>query len=139
MRRCDRGADGRCADLPGVASLAVLHVRKVVAEGRYARVGHPLRDGLEGGVPHVRAGPVAEDKQMARVAGPDQQGGDLSLFRRGKEFHLSCLVGHFEVSVRRENLFPRFVIFVRYITRWRSSSRWTLRIRVTPVVSAGSV
>src|SRR5437762_5898270 len=60
VRRCDRGADGRCADLPGVASLAVLHVRKVVAEGRYARVGHPFRDGLEGGVSHVRAGPVAE-------------------------------------------------------------------------------
>jgi hypothetical protein len=35
------------------------------------RVGQPLPDGLERGVSHVRAGPVAEDQQVARIAGPD--------------------------------------------------------------------
>src|SRR5262249_25360642 len=54
---------------------------------------------------HVRTGPVAEHEQMARVAGPDQERGDLSLFRRGKEFHLFCFVNHFGVSINFENLF----------------------------------
>src|SRR5262249_2279586 len=58
----------------------------------------PLRNGLERGMPHVRAGPVAEDKHMARVGRPNQQGGDFSLFRCGKDFHLFCFVSHLEVS-----------------------------------------
>src|SRR5262245_6950679 len=49
-------------------------------------------------MPHVRAAPVAEDKHMARVGRPNQEGGDFSLFRRGKEFHLFCFVSHLEVS-----------------------------------------
>src|SRR6266571_5515682 len=61
MRCCDCGPDGRRANLLGIASRTMLHVGKVVAEGRYARVGHPLCDGLKRGVSHIRAGPVAED------------------------------------------------------------------------------
>jgi hypothetical protein len=52
-------------------------------------------------VSHVRAGPVTEDEQVARIAGPDQQGGDLSPLRRGEEFQLLCFGSHFAVSVRR--------------------------------------
>ena len=52
----------------------------------------------ERGVPHVRAGPVAEDEQVARVRGPDQQGGDLALLRRGDELQLSGIAGHVRVS-----------------------------------------
>src|SRR5262245_14711304 len=76
----------------------MLHIRKVVAKCRYASVGHPLRDGLECGMPHVRPGPVAEDKHMARVGRPNQQGGDFPFFRGGKDFHLFCFVSHLEVS-----------------------------------------
>ena len=34
-----------------------------------SRVGQSLGDGLKGRVAHVRAGPVAEDKQVAGAAG----------------------------------------------------------------------
>src|SRR5215475_11107676 len=76
----------------------MLHVRKVIAKACYTSVGHPLRNGMECGMPHVRAGSVAEDKHMARVGRPNQQGGDFSLFRRGKDFHLFCFVSHLGVS-----------------------------------------
>src|SRR5215475_9111729 len=35
---------------------------------------------------------------MPRVGRPNQQGGDFSLFRCGKDFHLFCFVSHLEVS-----------------------------------------
>src|SRR5215470_18129633 len=75
----------------------MLHVRKVIAKGCDPCVGHPLRNGMECGMPHVSAGSVAEDKHMARVGRPNHQGGDLSLFRCGKDFHLFCFVSHLEV------------------------------------------
>src|SRR5262245_21322264 len=76
----------------------MLHVGKVIAKGCDPCVGHPLRNGMECGMPHVRAGSLAEDKHMTRVGRPNQQGGDFSLFRRGKDFHLFCFVSHLEVS-----------------------------------------
>src|SRR5262245_42256874 len=53
---------------------------------------------MECGMPHVRAGSVAEDKHMTGVSEPNQQGGDFSLFRCGKDFHLFCFVSHLVVS-----------------------------------------
>ena len=78
----------------------MFHVRKVVAEGGYARLCHPLRDGLKGKVSHVGAGAVTQHKQVARAGGPEQQGGDLSLLRRGKEFRHVCIVSHFAYSLK---------------------------------------
>jgi hypothetical protein len=66
---------------------AVCRIRKVVAEGRFAHLGQALPDSLEGSVSHMRAGPLAEDEQVSRVARPDHQGGDFSLRRFGNEFH----------------------------------------------------
>ena len=80
---------------------AVLHVGKVVAEGRYARLSHPIRDGLQGGVSHIRAGPVAEDEEVARVAGPHEQGGDFPLLRRGEESSSLSLREPFKKSTTR--------------------------------------
>src|SRR5262245_25298171 len=97
-----RGHDGcthgRGTDFPGIAPRAVLHVGKVVAKGRYAGVSHPLRDGLERGVSHIRACSVPKDEEMCRFAGPHQQGRDVSLLRRGKEFYLFRFVSHFDVK-----------------------------------------
>src|SRR5262249_10154815 len=92
--RCDCRANGCSADRFGVASFAVFHVREVVAERRDVDVGQPFRYGLEIGVTHVRAGPVAQDEQVAGVARADKQGRGLSLFRRGQEFHLLRFGSH---------------------------------------------
>ena len=59
-------------------------------------VGQPLGDRLERGVAHGRAGPVAEDEQVGRALGPDQQGRDLALLRRGEELQL--LLDHHRAS-----------------------------------------
>src|SRR5262249_18295384 len=77
---------------------AILHVWKVVAKCADGRFGQPLRDGLERRVAHVRAGPVAQDKQVACVIGQEKQGGYFSLVRRGHKSHLSCFVSHSSLS-----------------------------------------
>ncbi len=100
VRRGDGRADGRRADRLRVAALAVLRVREVVPERRDAHVGQPLGDRLEGRVAHVRAGPVAEDEQVARAGGPDQQRGDLALLRRGEELQLLGCVAISGVPLR---------------------------------------
>ena len=100
----DRRADGRRADRLRVAALAVLHVREVVAEGRDAHLGQPIGDRLERGVPHVRAGAVAEDEQVPRTVGPDQQGGDFALLGRGEELQLFRFVGHVKDSMEPRQL-----------------------------------
>ena len=43
--------------------------------------------------------PRGRGEQVARVGGPDEQGGDLALLGRGEEFHLFEVIGHFEVSM----------------------------------------
>jgi hypothetical protein len=84
-RRVGR-ADGLHANGLRIAPLAVLHVGKVVAKCRDTGFGHSIGDRLQGGMAHVGACPVAKNQQMARCAGPNQDGGNLALFCRGDEF-----------------------------------------------------
>src|SRR3954451_22029356 len=83
--RRDRGTDRLRADGLPVPALAVLRVGEVVAERRDADLGQSIGDRLQRGMPHVRAGAMAEYEEMRRALGPYQEGRDLALLRRGEE------------------------------------------------------
>jgi hypothetical protein len=93
VHRCNCRTDDRRAHVLGVSPAAVLHVREVEAKGRHARFGYPLSDCLESRVSHVRAGPMAQQEEVAGVAGAEQQGREVALLRRGEKIEISCCVG----------------------------------------------
>ena len=72
--------------------------------------------------------------------GPDSGGSQKALTPWLISFRSSGAIAMARASERkRRQVAALHIGLVRYFTRWRSSSRWTLRTRVTPIVSVESV
>ena len=91
------GTDRRGANFLGVSTLAVFHVREIIADGCNGLLGQALCDRLERRVAHVCARPVAKHEKVGGVFRAEQKRRDLAFFRGGEEFQLVCGVGHYGV------------------------------------------
>ena len=73
----DGGADGHVRELGRVGpSATLLHVGKLVAQGRDAAIGKLGRDGRHERMVHARAGAVRQHVAGARTRRDEQQAGD---------------------------------------------------------------